>query len=276
MPKYLDETGLRTVWQNIENLNDWMPANAAAHNSIYRGKNITSQVEYGTIYEAIASGTFDDVFVGDYFIADFKDVSTGDTDEVIVSDTAVETVFRVMKLGRADIGNGEFANYALILPDTSLGLSPMNLVQAPKVKFCSSYMYTEVLPKVQTQLESLFSLVNIFCTFADGTYDSPETSVKQTNIKLLSEVEVYGTFVHSSGAAELGSDCGQLPGFALNSGLIRNIGWLRSFSDDSSGNMYCYCDNADNSATIATQYASLTMREYRPAFYLGINSYSEG
>ena len=39
---------------------------AAAHNGIYRGKDITDLFYDGTLSKQIAAGTFDDIFVGDY------------------------------------------------------------------------------------------------------------------------------------------------------------------------------------------------------------------
>jgi len=42
--------------------------NAGAHNSIYRGKDITDLFYDGTLSKQIAAGTFDDIFIGDYII----------------------------------------------------------------------------------------------------------------------------------------------------------------------------------------------------------------
>lgn len=42
--------------------------NAAAHNGIYRGKDLTSYFNSGGMSAAIANGTFDDIYIGDYII----------------------------------------------------------------------------------------------------------------------------------------------------------------------------------------------------------------
>lgn len=41
---------------------------AGFHNSIFRGKDITGKYASGELYTQIANGTFDDLYVGDYFI----------------------------------------------------------------------------------------------------------------------------------------------------------------------------------------------------------------
>lgn len=41
-------------------------SNAAAHNGIYRGKDLTSYFNSGDMSTAIANGTFNDIFIGDY------------------------------------------------------------------------------------------------------------------------------------------------------------------------------------------------------------------
>ena len=48
-------------------LNGTVEKNAGAHNSIFRGKNLGTAVTAAQ-YAAIAAGTFDDLFVGDYWV----------------------------------------------------------------------------------------------------------------------------------------------------------------------------------------------------------------
>lgn len=42
--------------------------NAAAHNGIYRGKDLTAYMDSGGMSAAIANGTFTDIYIGDYII----------------------------------------------------------------------------------------------------------------------------------------------------------------------------------------------------------------
>ena len=47
---------------------DFIPVekSAAAHNGIYRGKDLTSYFDSGDMSTAIANGTFENIFIGDY------------------------------------------------------------------------------------------------------------------------------------------------------------------------------------------------------------------
>jgi hypothetical protein len=42
--------------------------NAGAHNSIYRGKDLTSYFDSGEMSTAIANGTFANIYPGDYMV----------------------------------------------------------------------------------------------------------------------------------------------------------------------------------------------------------------
>src|SRR5574344_1037206 len=60
-----------TVASEISTLNssitNVISNNAGAHNSFYRGKDITANVTDGSFYTHIKDGTFEDIYVGDYF-----------------------------------------------------------------------------------------------------------------------------------------------------------------------------------------------------------------
>ena len=51
----------------FDGLNSRFLNNAGSHNSIYRGKNIGTSVTPAQ-YAAISDGTFDDIYIGDYWI----------------------------------------------------------------------------------------------------------------------------------------------------------------------------------------------------------------
>ena len=54
---------------SIIKYNDLIHSNAGSHNCIYRGKNLGSSVTAAQ-YSATAAGTFDNLFIGDYWIID--------------------------------------------------------------------------------------------------------------------------------------------------------------------------------------------------------------
>lgn len=87
--KYLDKQGLDSLLEMLYNYIDSkvsssggsssggsssgldfyssVPKTAAAHNAIYRGKDITNLLTDGSIKSMIQNGTYDDIFIGDYF-----------------------------------------------------------------------------------------------------------------------------------------------------------------------------------------------------------------
>ena len=73
---YVDNQTVITA-SNLNNIQDSIIAlensgilntnNAGFHNSIYRGKNLTGVYTIEQICSRISNGTFDDLFIGDYF-----------------------------------------------------------------------------------------------------------------------------------------------------------------------------------------------------------------
>lgn len=278
MSHYLDSNGLSYVWNKIANLNDWMPANAGAHNSIYRGKDITDKFEDGSLYSSIASGTFHDVFVGDYFVAPTKGISgTIENSEVVVSTTpATDRIYRIMGLdtklyrGKTMLG----AHHATIMCDLSFGTAPMNGTSTTTSSYVRSAMYTTVIPTIVGNLVEIFDDHMIFHDEILGNQINSDgkTSFWQWNscsAVLLNEVEVYGSQVWGATGNNLGYEVGigygQLPAFRLAPELIstsREPWWLRSVYDSSS---FC-C--VGSHGTASTEYAD-QLYGVRPAFLIG-------
>ena len=72
-PAHYDEWNVRhqQLLDNDKYLNEQFinvfSDSAAAHNSIYRGKNLTNVYTVDEICQRISAGTFKDLYVGDYF-----------------------------------------------------------------------------------------------------------------------------------------------------------------------------------------------------------------
>lgn len=72
-PAHYDEWNVRhqQLLDNDKYLNEQFvnvfSNSAAAHNSIYRGKNLTNVYTVDEICQRISAGTFKDLYVGDYF-----------------------------------------------------------------------------------------------------------------------------------------------------------------------------------------------------------------
>ena len=96
-----------------------VPKSAAAHNAFYRGKDLTSYFDSGDMSKAIANGTFEDIYPGDYI-----------TKSVTIDGTAYENVKFVV--GDLDyyylMGSTSLTtHHVLMIPDSVIGVAPMNL-----------------------------------------------------------------------------------------------------------------------------------------------------
>lgn len=200
-----------------------VPKTAAAHNAIFRGKNLTEVYTKDQIYTMINNGTFDDLFIGDYF------------DIIIAGGEGNETVRCVLAGFDTYLNNGDTTfdkHHAVIVTKNSLNaLYQMNTTNTTEGGFVGSKMWTEVLPLYNTAFGNVFGnhllthrtmLTNttnatgqsnaggglVGCSSAWGWVD--------TQLSLLSEVQVYGTNIYSSSPYDTGCDNLQLPLFALN------------------------------------------------------------
>lgn len=99
-------------------LDTLLPKTAAAHNSIYRGKDLTEYWNSGDMSKAIKAGTFDDIFPGDYIIK-----------SVTIDGTAYNNIKWIV--GDLDYflhrGVTETVEHHLILfPENNIGTAQMN------------------------------------------------------------------------------------------------------------------------------------------------------
>lgn len=204
--------------------------NAGAHNSIYRGKDITDLFYDGTLSTQIAAGTFDDIFVGDYII--------GQTSgrKYLVADINY----------RLHTGNTECTtNHVLMIPEKIMGTAKMNDSDVVTGAYSGSKMYTTNLASFISTIEGDFGSGHIL------SHDNMLTSVVSGNnvtswawrdnrkVDIMSEVMVFG---HNSKAStpsfETGADKKQLAIFMLNQSLMIGINdnneragwWLRDIA----------------------------------------------
>lgn len=194
-------------------------ANAGAHNSIYRGKFLGTTITAAQ-YLAISSGTFDDLFVGDYWtIGGINWRIAGFNYFYNVGDPALTV------------------NHAVIVPDTQLYAAVMNPTNTTAGGYTGSQMRTTNLASAISTIESIFAghvlthrqlLVN-----AATTGKANGWAWFEAKVELMNEVMVYGS--SAWGASDIGngynvgSSNGQLPLFALRHDIIHNRQnwWLR-------------------------------------------------
>lgn len=194
-------------------------ANAGAHNSIYRGKYLGNLVTAAQ-YLAISSGTFDDLFIGDYWtIGGINYRIAGFNYFYNVGDTALQV------------------NHAVIVPDTQLYTVQMNATNITTGGYVGSLMRTTNLASAISTIESAFAghVITHRQLLTNATVDGKASgwSWYDAKVELMNEVMVYGSSawgVSSIGNGfNVGSSNGQLPLFALRHDMMHNRQnwWLR-------------------------------------------------
>lgn len=234
-------------------------ANAAAHNAIYRGKDITSMETSGELYVNIANGTFDDIYIGDYF-----------TKSINGTNYALRIAALDYYYGVGDLTFN--THHAVIVPDAAFGSAQMNSSNVVTGGYVGTKMRTETLQTWLSYLKTAFGshLLTPKCLYdnvCDGSsysgaarYDGP--------LELMTEEQVYGArqqgITSHSGWCYPGVDYAQFPLFALDHSRICNrfAWWLRSVASSVSFAL------VDHSGVAANNGASLS-RGVRPRFLIG-------
>lgn len=198
-------------------------ANAGAHNSIFRGKYLGTSVTAAQ-YAAIKAGTFDDLFIGDYWTINGINWRIAAFDYYLgTGSTALAT------------------HHAVIVPDTGLAYGVMNDSNVTTGGYIGSKMYTTNIATARSKVNSAFSghvLSHYFYlsnTVAGGKVTG-STQVQQ-DVVLMNERNVYGQSIMSSecsdgsaGTSWYTYDRTQFPLFLLAPEFIqkeRSIYWLR-------------------------------------------------
>lgn len=222
--------------------------NAAAHNGIYRGKDLTAYFNSGEMSAAIADGSFRNIYPGDYII---KSITIDGT-------TYSNVKFIIMDLDyHLHCGDTETtAHHVVIMPEEQLGTAKMNSSNTTTGGYVGSAMWTTHIPKVVAGFEAAFGAAHILehrellsnaidDSVKSNAYDGwsgATSSWAWTSVKanLANENMVYGAPVISSSLHDTGECNSQLAAFRLNHGLIcskRYWWWLRSVAYSSD-----FCD----------------------------------
>lgn len=217
-------------------------SNAGFHNSIYREKDIFSYLRDGSLWERIFNGTFDDLFVGDYFEVDLFGTH-------VMRIAGFDTFYNTY-----DGENGMNSHHVIIIPDDCLEMNQMSELGIIN-GYVGTDMFMTFLPFLVNELETFIGpshVLNVYeyltnhvdnnaknCLRPDLTGASDACTWTPAKANLLSETEVYGYMSYSSSGYENGMSCyGQLPLFRLNPSKIivkqsDIIGyWLRNVACD--------------------------------------------
>lgn len=243
--------GLQTDIDSVRNV---LTDGAAAHNCIYRGKNLGTSVT-AEQYAAISSGKFTDLYIGDYWVI------KGVTYRIAAFDYYY------------NCGDTNFTkHHAVIVPDTSLYKAQMNTSNVTTGGYTGSAMYKSNLAQAKTTIKAAFGSAHVLTkrellTNAVNGNTPSGWAWFDSDVELMNEVQAYGSVAwgaHDGNGYNVASGDGQFPLFMFDRTKLHNREdyWLRdvasatSFSLVSSGGL----------ASAAIASASLGVR---PAFCIG-------
>lgn len=237
--------------------------NAGAHNAIYRGKYLGASAT-ATQYAVIAEGTFDDLYIGDYWTIGGVNYRIAAFDYYLnCGDTACTT------------------HHVVIVPDTCLYTAQMHNTSSGGYEggaanttvggYVGSDMYKSNLERAKTIIKSAFNghVLNhrVFLTNAVANGRASDVAWCDSEVDLMCEQMVYGSGIFSpvSDGSNVPTNFrlekSQLPLFQHEQSRIFNheIWWLRDVISSSNFALIGTGGNAD-------QYGASDSRGVRPAF----------
>lgn len=203
--------------------------NAGAHNAIYRGKNLGDSVT-NEQWAAIKAGTFEDMYIGDYWVIGNVTWRIAAFDYYLRKGNAPDN-----------------SHHVTIVPDENLY---MDKIQGDgsyvdlSGGYVSTYMYTSGLMQAKTIINGVFGSEHIYVRRVCLT-NAVEEGVPigwievEATAELMNELNVFGNRNASSvpnpsnGVYSRDLDTDQYPLFVLDKSKIMPIGqyWLRDVSD---------------------------------------------
>lgn len=237
--------------------------NAGAHNAIYRGKSLGSTVTTAQ-YAAIKAGTFDDLYIGDYWTIGGVNYRIAAFDYYLNSGDTSCTTHHVVIVPDTCLYNAQMHN-------TSSGGWESGAANTTAGGYVGSDMYKSNLEQAKTTIKSAFSghvlKHRIYLTNAVANGRASDGAWCDSEVDLMCEQMVYGSGIFSPVSdgsnvpANYRVEKSQLPLFQHEPSRIcnRNNWWLRDvitasgFADVASSG-YADCGDASGS------------RGVRPAF----------
>lgn len=237
--------------------------NAGAHNAIYRGKSLGSTVTTAQ-YAAIKAGTFDDLYIGDYWTIGGVNYRIAAFDYYLNSGDTSCTTHHVVIVPDTCLYNAQMHN-------TSSGGYEGGAANTTAGGYVGSDMYKSNLEQAKTTIKSAFSghvlKHRIYLTNAVANGCASGGAWCDSEVDLMCEQMVYGSGIFSPVSdgsnvpANYRVEKSQLPLFQHEPSRIcnRNNWWLR---DVITASNFATVDNNGNASSGDASY-SLGVR---PAF----------
>ena len=239
---------------DIDSVRNVLADGAAAHNCIYRGKNLGTSVT-AEQYAAISSGKFTDLYIGDYWVI------KGVTYRIVAFDYYY------------NCGDTNFTkHHVVIVPDTSLYKAQMNTSNVTTGGYTGSAMYKSNLAQAKTTIKAAFGSAHVLTkrellTNAVNGNTPSGWAWFDSDVELMNEVQVYGSVAwgaHDSNGYNVASGDGQFPLFMFDRTKLHNREdyWLRDVASATNFSGVCANGYAGNNG------ASYSLG-VRPAFCIG-------
>lgn len=239
---------------DIDSVRNVLADGAAAHNCIYRGKNLGTSVT-AEQYAAISSGKFTDLYIGDYWVI------KGVTYRIAAFDYYY------------NCGDTNFTkHHVVIVPDTSLYKAQMNTSNVTTGGYTGSAMYKSNLAQAKTTIKAAFGSAHVLTkrellTNAVNGNTPSGWAWFDSDVELMNEVQVYGSVAwgaHDGNGYNVASGDGQFPLFMFDRTKLHNREdyWLR---DVASATYFSLVDANGYASDGSASYS----RGVRPAFCIG-------
>ena len=239
---------------DIDSVRNVLADGAAAHNCIYRGKNLGTSVT-AEQYAAISSGKFTDLYIGDYWVIN------GVTYRIAAFDYYY------------NCGDTNFTkHHVVIVPDTSLYKAQMNTSNVTTGGYTGSAMYKSNLAQAKTTIKAAFGSAHVLTkrellTNAVNGNTPSGWAWFDSDVELMNEVQAYGSVAwgaHDGNGYNVASGDGQFPLFMFDRTKLHNREdyWLRDVASATSFSIVSY----GGSASYARASGSFGVR---PAFCIG-------
>ena len=239
---------------DIDSVRNVLADGAAAHNCIYRGKNLGTSVT-AEQYAAISSGKFTDLYIGDYWVIN------GVTYRIAAFDYYY------------NCGDTNFTkHHAVIVPDTSLYKAQMNTSNVTTGGYTGSAMYKSNLAQAKTTIKAAFGSTHVLTkrellTNAVNGNTPSGWAWFDSDVELMNEVQAYGSVAwgaHDGNGYNVASGDGQFPLFMFDRTKLHNREdyWLRDVASATTFSLVTNDGDAD------ATYASSSLG-VRPAFCIG-------
>lgn len=239
---------------DIDSVRNVLADGAAAHNCIYRGKNLGTSVT-AEQYAAISSGKFTDLYIGDYWVIN------GVTYRIAAFDYYY------------NCGDTNFTkHHAVIVPDTSLYKAQMNTSNVTTGGYTGSAMYKSNLAQAKTTIKAAFGSTHVLTkrellTNAVNGNTPSGWAWFDSDVELMNEVQAYGSVAwgaHDGNGYNVASGDGQFPLFMFDRTKLHNREdyWLRDVASATYFSLvgsYGYAGSNDASISFGV----------RPAFCIG-------